>query len=389
MTAGALSILLWSLSLSSIHPYAATDTGLMTMLPIVWWIALLLAFIGLVVELQSESPRVVPCVFNLFALALVLHGTLPATEVTPRFAAAYQIAGFSDQFAKNGTPLPLLDARMSWPGLFSATGMAARAMGVDPTWFFRWAPLVLNLLYLLPVKVIANTTLKRPRAQWLALAVFLLGNWLDQDYFSPQAVDLLLYLAVIAILVRVFATSRRQPAPVRHVMEFRIVVALADRVRRIFWLPKTAQSGEHPVPPRSTAELAFLYSMTLAIEIAIIASHQFTPLALCVVLFVLTMTGRTQMNLLWIITSVLAFAWFSWLASTYWEGHLGAVFGGIGHFGGVVNSTVGARLQNASTQRLLVQDSRLAVSAVIVLCAAFGFGGRGAVAALSGRWRFL
>ena len=152
--------------------------------------------------------------------------------------------------------------RMSWPGLFSATGMAARAMGVSPTWFFRWAPLVLNLLYLLPVKVIANTTLKRPRAQWLALAVFLLGNWLDQDYFSPQAVDLLLYLAVIAILVRVFGHSRRQASacPTRN------GVSNCGRTsgprRRIFWLPKTAQSGEHPVPPRSTAELAFLYSMT-------------------------------------------------------------------------------------------------------------------------------
>ena len=98
------------------------------------------------------------------------------------------------------------------------------------------------------------------------------------------------------------------------------------------------------------------------------------PLALCVVLFVLAMTGQAQMNLLWIITSVLAFAWFSWLASTYWEGHLGAVFGGIGHFGGVVNSTVGSsttRKVQLLTQRLLVQDSRLAVSAVIVLCSSF------------------
>ncbi len=372
ITACALSILLWSLSLSSIHPYAATDTGLVTMLPIVWWVALLLALIGLAVEIQRESPRVVPCVLSLVALTLVLHGTLPATEVTPRFAAAYTIAEFSDHLAKTGTPLPLLDARMSWPALFSATGMAARAMGVDPRWFLRWAPLVLNLLYLLPLKVIANATLKSHRARWLALAVFLLGNWLDQDYFSPQAVDLLLYLAVIAVLVSVFATRRRQPAVVRRVMKLHVVFAFMNFVRRIFWLPKTAQSGEMPVAPRSTAELTFLYSIILAIVFAIVASHQFTPLALVVVLFVLAMAGRTKLNLLWVITSVLTFAWFSWLAHTYWAGHLHAVFGGIGQFGGVVGATVGTRLQHASAGRLLVQDSRLAVSAVIVLSAAFG-----------------
>lgn len=373
ITACALSILLWSLSLSSIHPYAATDTGLVSMLPVVWWLALLLALVGLTAEIQRDTPRTAPCVLSLVALTLVLHGTLPATEVTPRFAAAYTIAGFSDQLAKTGTPLPLLDARMSWPALFSATGMAARAMGVDTRWFLRWAPLALNLLYLLPLKVIANATLKSPRARWLALAVFLLGNWLDQDYFSPQAVDLLLYLAVIAILVRVFSARGRQPGLIQKLMDFRILVTLMGRGRRIFWLPETAQSGEMPVPPRSTAELAFLYSIILAITFAIVASHQFTPLALCVVLFVLAMTGRTKLNLLWIITAVLAFGWFSWLARTYWVGHLHAVFGGIGQVGGVVNSTVGTRLQNASAERLLVQDSRLAVSAVIVLSAAVGF----------------
>ncbi len=157
-------------------------------------------------------------------------------------------------------------------------------------------------------------------------------------------------------------------------MEFRTGVALMACGRRIFWLPETAQPGEMPAPQRSTAELAFLYSIILAITIAIVASHQFTPLALCVVLLVLAMTGRTKLNLLWIITAVLAFGWFSWLARTYWAGHLHAVFGGIGGVGGVVNSTVGTRLQNASAERLLVQDSRLAVSAVIVLStAAFGF----------------
>ncbi len=83
VTACALSILLWSLSLSSIHPYAATDTGLVSMLPVAWWLALLLALVGLTVEIQRDTPRTTPCILSLVALTLVLHGTLPATEVTP------------------------------------------------------------------------------------------------------------------------------------------------------------------------------------------------------------------------------------------------------------------------------------------------------------------
>ncbi len=93
-------------------------------------------------------------------------------------------------------------------------------MGVSPLWFLRWAPLVLNLSYLLPLKVIANVTLRSERARWLVLPLFLAGNWIDQDYFSPQGVDFFLYLVVIAVLLKSFSSRGSQPATVRRIIFF-------------------------------------------------------------------------------------------------------------------------------------------------------------------------
>ena len=143
-----------------IHPYSAGAAGLVTHLPTLWWLGLVLVVAAVIVELLRESPRLGAMVVCIVAVALVLHGTLPASEVTPRFDSAYDIAGFADYIGRFGRTLPYDDARMSWPAMMSATGMLARAMHVQTLWFVRWAPLVLNLAYLVPIKAIANVSLR-------------------------------------------------------------------------------------------------------------------------------------------------------------------------------------------------------------------------------------
>ena len=46
------------------------------------------------------------------------------------------------------------------------------------------------------------------RAKWFAAFVFSVGNWVGQDYFSPQSVGYLFYLLIIALLLTWFGGSR-------------------------------------------------------------------------------------------------------------------------------------------------------------------------------------
>ncbi len=116
-----------------------------------------------------------------------------------------------------------------------------------------------------------------------------------------------------------------------------------------------------------------LYGLILLFVGASVVSHQFTPIALCVVPFALAAVGRTKMKTLWLITAVLTFGWLSWQGRVYWLGNLSQIFGGVGQVGVVVNSSVGDRLQSVPSGRLLVEHARIAASVVTFLGAALGF----------------
>ena len=74
--------------------------------------------------------------------------------------------------------------------------------------FLRWAPLVFELLYLPPVLVIARFSGAGVRAGWLGVLLFYATNWIDQDYFSPQALNYLFYLVILATVLACWQPSR-------------------------------------------------------------------------------------------------------------------------------------------------------------------------------------
>jgi hypothetical protein len=83
-----------------------------------------------------------------------------------------------------------------------------------------WVPALSNLIYLVPLWLIFRALTTDRRLVWLGLFVFVFGNWVGQDYMSPQGFNILLYLTVLAILLTWF--RRGDPAPLSR---------LAERVR--------------------------------------------------------------------------------------------------------------------------------------------------------------
>ncbi len=367
------SLVSWRYSLHSIHPYRAGAVGLVAQLPPLWWLSVALAAAAVLVELRRDAPRWPSMVAGLCALAVVLHGTMPATETVPRFSTEYYVAGFSDYLGRTGQALPRLDVRMSWPAMFAAAGMAARAMGVSTLWFLRWCPLVLNLAFLIPIKSIANTCLRTSRAQWAALAIFLASNWIDQDYFSPQGLNLFLFLAAVAIVIRVFSAGGFPPRVVGMVLSSDLWLSMKRISLRTFNLPYGAQAGEQPELGTTSGYRSAMLVVLLVILGASAVSHQITPAALCLVFIGLMLTGRTGLRMLWLLMAVLVWAWLSWEGHAYWSNHLSKVFGSAGQVGSTLNSTVTARLQGTSFGRQLVQQGRIFTAVLTWLGAVVGF----------------
>lgn len=362
-----VGLALWMFSLNGIHPYRSGPAGLIGELPTVWWLSLVVIVASFVAAITRTRPSMLALSFSLIGLVVILHGTAPAVESTPRWASNVT-AGFADYIARKGHILPDFDARFYWPAFFSALGMASRAMDVPTTWFLRGAPLVFNLLYLLPLKALANSALRSERARWTALGLFAVGDWVGQDYLSPQGINLFFYLTVLAVVVRVFSSQRSVAVstPVRRVLH-RASSAIARNVLRV---PEALPPRDAPVLPISGGASFGLLAVVLLLVSASVVSHQLTPVALAAALAFLAAATSTTLRSLWLLVLVLVFAWLCWVAQPYWAGHLSEIFGNVGQLIGNVSSNLSAHLgTSVPASHEVVLDTRSAGVGLIAITA--------------------
>jgi hypothetical protein len=374
----SLSLAAWLLTIGHLHPYDVGALGLLSNLTVLWWSALVLDLLACVLALLKG--RTAGRFAAVVVLAVVLDGTLPGSEPVARFFPSYQIAGFSNAILHSGRTFPLLDARMSWPGLFAGTALASATSGLPVTWFLRWSPLVLNLLYLLPLKSLASRFLHTLQARWFALIIFLAGDWLDQDYFSPQGVTLFLYLVAADIMFRGLTKLRDEDRKNKYAARLvtwtkkttaaRLVERAARRLRYPVGLE--AQPGPQDLNPGRLGGRVACAGFLLLLGGATVVTHQLTPIILVLILAGLTVLRRCSTPTLTLFFVVAIVAWVCWIAEPFWSYHIRAIFGGVGGVGGTVDRSVAPRLGGSTLSRTIVERSRIGASGLTVAGGAFG-----------------
>ena len=328
------------------------------------------ALLALAFMLGLALPRAHPAALGaaLAGLVICLDGVTALVEPEPRFPTAYQIAGFVDYISRTGHAAPGVAAYFSWPGFLALVSFLTGAAGTHGLLtLLRVWPVAIDLLCLPPLFLIMRNLRISWRARWLAGFLFAVGNWVGQDYFSPQAFSYLLYLVFVAILVNWFTPARASEAP--HVLLASGPARLARLHRRIFG---PVRPGELPPRPGSTGQKAFLLALLIAIFTVTTASHQLTPFFMIGACVVLVMVRRCTLTGLPILFGVILAGWISFAAVDYWSGHTSTVFGGIGQLGSNVTTSVGGRLAGASPTHLLALHARVGVAAVIVGLAGLG-----------------
>ncbi len=337
-----------------VNANAVGTWGLITVTP--WPIFLIAAVLSVsfcALLRASSRSRLALCA-HIFALALLLHGLPSLLEHEPRFSTAWLHAGFVSEIIEHKHPLTALDGRFSWPGFFTGVaallGIAGQNSAVP---LLRWTPLVFNLAYVLPVYVIARTLLQSRTRAWLTIWLFLLTNWVGQDYFSPQGASYFLLMAIIAVVVYAFASSGEVPGT-------RFLPAWASRPFR------TDASG---ITNLTRGQKMGLLLVLLVASIALNMAHQLTPVILTLDVAVLVLARRCSLRYFPLILLAILLAWVSYGAVSFWSGHLGALFGSGGAQS--VSANVSQRIKGSSAHVYVVYE-RLLFSAVIWLFAAGG-----------------
>ncbi|MFN8052390.1 MAG: aminoglycoside phosphotransferase family protein [Acidimicrobiales bacterium] len=305
---------LWLTSLSGVRLDRMNDFGLVSVLPVTFWIGLAALTVTYALTVGASRSHSWRNVAFLVLLIAMLHATPSILYGTLRYSWAWKHIGVVEFIARTHHVDPnvgALSAYQAWPGFFTMNAAASGAAGFKSALSYAsWAPLVFNLLNLGPLMLILRSLTDDRRLRWWSLWVFSLGSWVGQDYFSPQAFNYFLYLCILAVCLKWLRRDR--PDADAIAVEDAAAVETADATEA------------DPV-----ARPALLAMCVLAIG-AIATSHQLTPFMLIAALGALWLLRLARTRLLLVAGVVLTVGWLLYSGSSFLTSNLYWIIDSIG-----------------------------------------------------------
>lgn len=353
-------VLFW-VPLTHVHYDRMNSYGLISVLPVATLAGAALLTVAFMLSLGLRRPYRLLLGLQLVAIVLALHGVAPALESYARDPTAWQHAGFIEYITRTGTVDVGLDARFSWPGFFALMGFLTSAAGsrnLEPV--LHWATVANQLLYLIPLYLILRVMRASWRAKWMAAWLFMVADWVGQDYFSPQAFGMLLYLFFIGILLNWFRPAHGAGTDVRR----------GGRIRGFMLGPM--EVGERPPVPVGVTERGILLVLLVVLYAVTTASHQLTPYLMLFACAAFILVRRCTQRGLPILLGVITVVWVNFMTTAYWANNLSSLFSGLGQLLSNVTAGTANRISNGSAQLAQVQEARVLIAGIIVMLAVLG-----------------
>jgi hypothetical protein len=338
-----LACSLWFASLPAIDLRKLTDLGLIAVLQPLNCAGLVLLTIGFCLALRPSSPAQGLLGLHVLALIVMLFGIAPMLQEAPRLESTWKHLGIVDNIQRTEQVDPLFDAYFNWPSFFVMAAAFNGLSGNDSLMsLVKWAPLALNLLYFGPLLKIFQASTGNYRHVWLAIWLFYLGNWIGQDYFSPQGLSYFLYLIILGVLIQWF----QAPA---HTWLVSVIARRWDLPRQLGRLAERGRAWSIPdggAPPALFWQRASLVLLVLVVYAAMVPSHQLTPFIVLESTITLVVFNQCRLRGLPVAMGILLVGWLAFMATPYLAGHLQGLVRQIG-LDVAVSANVTGRLQGS------------------------------------------
>jgi len=246
------ALALWLTAVAGTDLSRVAGMGLVQALPPTYFAAVGLLVLGFAFAVSRPSLDSRILWLYVIALILVIHATTVLLYDEPRYAWTYKHLGVINSIAAHGDVNRTLDIYANWSGFFALGAWIKSLSGVDPITWAAWAQVFFNITWVLAGRFALRGATSDARILWVATWLFVLANWIGQDYLAPQALGMTLSLVVLGIAVRY------------------------ARVR-----------ADAPVTPGRPALIIAGFCW-----IAIVVSHQLTPILLGLAILGLTLATR-------------------------------------------------------------------------------------------------
>ncbi|MEV4555458.1 glycosyltransferase [Kitasatospora sp. NPDC049285] len=326
-----LALLLWLLSLRGVPLARMQDLGLLQVLPPTYWAALAVLTVGFTAALRLPRPPVHWAAGYVIGLIAIVHATPSLLYPNLRYAWSWKHVAVVDAMLRNNGTVPhagSLDIYNQWPGFFQLNVLFLRATGQHSALgYASWYEPLANLLLLGPLLLLFAALTRDTRLIWGGAFVYFATSWVGQDYFSPQAFAYLLYLLVIALVMR----------------------RLGDR-----------RAGGWRLGP---------YLVLVVLIAAVVTSHQLTPFMLVSALLLLSLPRRNRRTVLPVLAAAVGLTalWDGTVARPYFAANLHDLVTALTSPDSNVLAGVSGLGATASGQVLVAWIDRATTAAVLLL----------------------
>lgn len=272
---------LWIVAVRSTDLPAMAGLGLLDALPPTFYAATVLLVGGFAHAASRRRPDRRVLALHVVALATLLHGTTSLLYDVPRYPWTYKHIGITELLASRGSIDRSIDIYNNWPGFFALGAWVSSATGVSVEALADWAPLFFALAGLAALLFALRAITDDPVLTWTTAWLFVLTNWIGQNYYAPQSIAFVVALVVIGFVLRYpddTAAPRWQPAR---------LIRLGRRANLLLAGGTTTKGG---VPPTLTRPGALL--MAGGCYAGLVVTHQLSPVILLIQLGVLALICR-------------------------------------------------------------------------------------------------
>ena len=314
----------WAYGVSQVRLQAIGPSGLLASAGIWFFLGLTVLLAGGLLELARPQPRAWLLGTYLVGLIVAIHATAPILYGVPEYAWVYKHIGIVQALGRYGHVTDPSNIYQQWPALFTAVAAVSGLSRVGPLSFAAWGPLAFELADALLLVGIFRMLVADRRVAYLALFLYEgLVAWVGQDYLSPQAFGYLLWLGIVAIIVR-----------------WLLVTAPAHQGRGLLARVRAPFRAGQPKPHESTpAQRVLAGTLLTVIYFAIVAAHQLTPYLALAGVGALVLLGMARRG--WLLLLVLAVVAGGYLAPHY--GLISHQFGGMFSGGNVLENASGVK----------------------------------------------
>jgi hypothetical protein len=300
------------LALLETDPTGVSGFGLLAALPPTYYLGLAVLTVGFAVS--ASRPRAQPAVLGAYVVALVvvLHATTAVLYPEPRYTWTYKHIGVIDYVLAHGSVDRSIDIYHNWPGFFALNAWLSKAAGVSPLEYAGGAQLFFGLVGVAAVVFALRGVTRDPRLRWSAAWLFVLANWTGQDYLAPQAFAFVLSVVVLGLAIRCAPWG----APPRTRLGWAALRA-ANRTATALLRGRGPRARPPTTPPLGARGALAVCAVC---SLAIIISHQLTPIVLVLSLAVLALAMRRPPVYL-IVGLAAVQAWWVWLSYDFVSRH--------------------------------------------------------------------